>query len=102
MKTRLVNLHQCNESKVVVVSNTEKKEFALSKSLNKVYEQFKDYFLVSYIGGIGPHRGLDTAIKGIVKAKSSIPKLKMIIVGSGSKESIQFLKELLIQLKKYL
>ena len=84
MKNRLVDLHQVPVEKISVVTNSEKKEFSNSETNTSLAIQYKDNFLVSYIGGIGPHRGLDTAIQGITEAKDLIPNLKLIIVGSGS------------------
>lgn len=95
MKNRLVDLHQVPVEKISVVTNSEKKEFSNSETNTSLAIQYKDNFLVSYIGGIGPHRGLDTAIQGITEAKDQIPNLKLIIVGSGSPAVIAHLKSII-------
>lgn len=92
MKTRLSKIHGVNTNKMVVVTNSEKKSFIENESETTLASNYKENFLISYIGGIGPHRGLDTALRGLAKVTDKIPRIKFIIVGSGSKQVIQHLK----------
>lgn len=95
MKTRLVDLHKVSPTKIEVVTNSEKKDFSKNDVNTNLANKYKDYFLVSYIGGIGPHRGLDTAIRGVAELKGQIENFKLIIVGSGSPAVIEHLKDII-------
>ena len=74
-----------SEDQVVVVSNTEddttfrfRREDADQNILNK----YKHNWVASYIGGIGPHRGLDIALQAVPLASSKIPNYLLLIVGA--------------------
>ena len=73
------------DNKIVVVSNTED-ETTFSTSITEIEQEIIDRYhsewMVSYIGGIGPHRGIDTVLRSLPYATSEIPKLKLVIVGA--------------------
>lgn len=50
-----------SDEKFVIVSNTERPEDWKYVDVEKPNEKF----IISYIGGIGPHRGVDTVIQGM-------------------------------------
>ena len=83
MKEKLVNNFNIDESKLVVVSNHEKKDFDQNFE-NTNSSDKTDSFKITYVGGFGPHRGLHTAIKAMDKIKKSIPNAKLVLVGKGS------------------
>jgi len=95
MKERLVKIHEIDRNKVVVVTNSEKIDFQQNKSNSKLIDSFQENFTIAYVGGIGPHRGLDTAILGMEKIKETIPEAKLIIIGSGSEAVIGKLKSII-------
>lgn len=73
------------DDRIVVVSNTE------SESTFPVYQdridrevitKYEGTFTVSYIGGIGAHRGLKTVIRAAGLLASSIPEFKLLIIGA--------------------
>jgi glycosyltransferase involved in cell wall biosynthesis len=76
--------------KIVIVSNTEDKDtfrFASNDADPAIVEKYKEFWTISYVGGIGPHRGLDTLLKAVPAALQEIPKLKLVIVGARERDS---------------
>jgi len=86
-KERIVRSYGINPDKIMVVSNTVDINHFSSIPLDKeLIERYKDNFIISYVGGFGPHRGLDTAIKAMVLVSKKIPEAKLILVGGKSNE----------------
>lgn len=100
MKQKLIDNFSIDANKLVVVSNYEKKEFA-SNFLNSVSQNIINpkEFSITYVGGFGPHRGLDTAIMAMPKIVSSIPNATLFLIGKGSANVEQKLKELVSEYK---
>ena len=76
------------EDKIVVVSNTEDEttfRFDPKEADPEIIDKYKESWMISYVGGIGPHRGLDTLLKAIPCACSQIPGLKLTIIGARGK-----------------
>jgi len=46
------------------------------------YKNWTDDSSQPRVGGIGPHRGLDTSLKALPLIRSSIPNFKLVIVGA--------------------
>lgn len=93
MKNRIVDQNICDETKIFVVTNTEEKSFANSPIDTDIYG-LKDEYIITYTGNIGPHRGIDTAIKAMTYLKDK-PEIKLYIVGSGSKSVMEKLHTLI-------
>jgi len=84
MKEKLVRNFSINPSKLIVVSNTEKKSFVRNYAGLIAQDLIgQDDFAITYVGGFGPHRGLDTAIKAMPLIRNHIPQAKLFLVGSG-------------------
>lgn len=85
MKQKLITNFNINEDKFIVVSNHEKKEFVTNfkeeVAQNIIIE--KD-FSITYVGGFGPHRGLQTAIAGMKDITDKISNAKLFLIGKGS------------------
>lgn len=83
MKERLMEQHDILEDKIVVVTNAEKKEFAknFEKLDSNYFSDYSDRFIISYVGGFGPHRGLHTAIEGMKWVSKEIPEAILLLVG---------------------
>ena len=94
MKDKLISSHGIDESKITVISNTEDSDF-LGQPDNPGIFNDKDSFIVSYTGGIGPHRGVDTLIKAFTHIEDD--KIKLCISGFGSKSVMNYLDRLIIQ-----
>ncbi len=89
MRNRLIQEHKITKDKIIVVPNSEKKEFAINfEQQNTSYftEEEKQKFIISYVGGFGPHRGLHTAIAAMTEIKKVIPNVLLILVGPANKD----------------
>ena len=85
MKDRLVRTHSLSPGKITVVINTEDPEFIKSANYDAgLVERYEKNFIISYIGGFGPHRGLATAIKGMSIIAKEIHEALLLIVGKGN------------------
>ena len=56
MKDRMVDTHGVSDSDISVVSNTEPLTFKSIPIAADIVQQYKNDFIISYIGGFGPHR----------------------------------------------
>ena len=94
MKERLSSIHSVASDKILVVANTE-----LKNSQEKIQKHSSKNELkqIVYVGGIGPHRGLQTAIEGMSYIRD-IPELHLKIVGSGNSDTIATLQEIMRKL----
>ncbi len=80
-KERLIS-SGISAEKISIVSNTEDPKYWESYKIDKnVFHRYKDKFVVSYIGGVGTHRGLDVAIKAMSLIKNKMFNLRLVIVG---------------------
>jgi glycosyltransferase involved in cell wall biosynthesis len=71
--------------KITVVMNTEDiKKFSELKLDHKLISKYKNNFIISYIGGFGPHRGIDTIIRAMPKILQEISNAKLLLVGGKS------------------
>mgnify|MGYP003666500261 CR=1 FL=1 len=85
MKAKLIAKFNIENEKLIVVSNHEKKSFAANFN-DEVAQNIinnKD-FSITYVGGFGPHRGLQTAIEAMPKVTQHIPNAKLFLIGKGS------------------
>lgn len=95
MKEKLITNFKIDSSKLIVVSNYEKKNFRdnfIKYKSQKVISK-KD-FSITYVGGFGPHRGLDTCIKAMPSIINKIPNAKLYLIGKGNKDVEMHLKSL--------
>ncbi len=82
MKNRLTKNYSLQAEKISIVTNTEDKNFLLQKIDTEIYNNIPKGFIVAYCGGIGPHRGVDTAIRAMESFIET--DINLVIVGSGS------------------
>jgi glycosyltransferase involved in cell wall biosynthesis len=92
MKDRLIEQHKLEESKLTVITNTESKGFIENDNKSNIVDE--NTFSIGYVGGIGPHRGLQTMIKAIPEISKQIPEVMLYIVGKGNSETIKHLKQI--------
>ena len=86
--------------KITVVMNAEDlEEFGNLEIDESLVAKYKNDFVISYIGGFGPHRGIDTAIKSMPKVLEEIPDARLLLVGKGSGEFDKEMRELCKDLK---
>ena len=80
---RLVQLGISAE-KISVVPNTVPAQSGEIPIDSGIVERYRGRFVVSYIGGFAPHRGLDTVIRALPLAREHVPNLKLVLVGGGN------------------
>lgn len=99
MKQRLIQQHGISENKITIVPNAEKKEFVknFNSELSNYFNDLKDKFIISYVGGFGPHRGLHTAILGMKEICKKIPNALLVLVGPANKDVRDYLKNLVLE-----
>jgi glycosyltransferase involved in cell wall biosynthesis len=71
---------------VVLVSNTEDEttfDCDPDKADNEVFACLEKRWRASYIGAMGPHRGVDTALRAVPRVLHEIPDFQFLIVGAG-------------------
>jgi glycosyltransferase involved in cell wall biosynthesis len=95
MKQRLIAQYNIPEKGVTVVTNSESRSFASQTEKHNLYDHLSGKFIVTYSGGIGPHRGVDTAIEGMALLQQY--PIYLVIVGSGSPDAMSVLKKLVHQ-----
>ncbi|MFK5958188.1 MAG: glycosyltransferase family 4 protein [Lutibacter sp.] len=75
--------------RIIVVPNTVHKSYYKNAQIqNNIIENYKDNFVLLYLGDTGLRRGLQTAIASINNLKDKISNIKLVIVGSNSSDSI--------------
>jgi len=95
MKQKLESKFSIDSNKMIVVSNHEEKTFVNNfeeKTAQNVIDN--DTYSITYVGGFGPHRGLDTAIKGMPEIIKTIPNAVLFLIGKGSSDVENKLKEI--------
>jgi glycosyltransferase involved in cell wall biosynthesis len=97
MKERIVADTKINESTITVITNSEKKEFAshFNSEKDAFFNEYKDNFIISYVGGFGPHRGLQTAIEAMVEISKEIPNALLALIGPANKDVRSYLENLI-------
>ncbi len=93
MKQRLINEHNADENKITVITNSEDQAFIRQALDTSVYSSLRDKFIITYSGGIGPHRGVDVAIEGMQYLKDQ-PQIQLAVVGFGSASVMNSLQKL--------
>lgn len=83
MKQRLVSSYNVAPAKISIVTNTEDKNFIRQPFDENIYGELTGKFILTYSGGIGPHRGVDIAIRGM-KLLVEKKDIQLAVVGFGS------------------
>jgi len=94
MKNRIVEKHGVLPEKISVVSNTEPKGRFES---DKVVEVESGPLDIVYVGGVGPHRGLDIAIKAMPEILKFNRDFRLVVVGSGNPDNMNYLKRIAVE-----
>jgi glycosyltransferase involved in cell wall biosynthesis len=90
----LINHPHLSPQKVVNVENLESKRFIDNPGSGPAVF-CKDHFSVLYIGGFGPHRGVDTLIRAMSKVKHQGLNIKVQLVGAHPSQYLEMLKQLI-------
>jgi glycosyltransferase involved in cell wall biosynthesis len=97
-RDRLVQLGISAE-KISIVPNTVPAQSGEIPIDSGIVERYRDRFVVSYIGGFAPHRGLDTVIRALPLAREHVPNLKLVLVGGGNEGYRKRLEDLARELR---
>ncbi|PIE49122.1 MAG: glycosyl transferase [Flavobacteriales bacterium] len=88
-KKEVIGRTKIDNSKIVVVPNTVRKNFYQKFTLkNDILERYKNSYVILYIGDTGLRRGLQTAIEATTKLKDKILNLKLVIVGKNTTDYV--------------
>ena len=94
-KRRVTREHpRVNAKRVVNVENLESKKF-ISKPSSQIPKTDKSLFNILYIGGFGPHRGLDTLVLAMREVKLIYPKARLDLVGARRSQYLEILENLI-------
>lgn len=93
----LMNHPDLSSQKVVNVENLESKRFIANPESGRA-AFMKDHFAVLYIGGFGPHRGVDTLIQAMVPIKESGMNIKVQLIGAVPSQYLEMLKKMIQRL----
>ena len=96
MKARMADVHQLEEDKLVVITNSESKDFVNQEIMPEVYDKQEGDFILAYTGNVGPHRGVDVCVKGMAFLKD-LPSIKLEITGNLSNQSRASLEQLIAE-----
>ena len=87
-KEHYVKVGSIPPEKVTVVMNTEDTAYFSSLPVNpEIVRKYQPSFVISYIGGLGYHRGIHTAISAMPQILKQIPNARLLLVGTGPNEA---------------
>lgn len=75
--------HGLSPDKITVIPNVTHPDFVNEPIDQKLVDRYAGHFLVCYVGGFGPHRGLDVAIAAMPHVRSAAPSARLLLVGDG-------------------
>jgi glycosyltransferase involved in cell wall biosynthesis len=94
-KNHFVQKYLIQPGRVAVVMNVEDLEVFDNIEIDEgIYDAYKNRFVISYVGGFGQHRGLETALRAMPKVLEQIPDAILLLVGKGSKIYMDSLEKL--------
>lgn len=97
---RIIDLNVIPKENVKVVSNTESVEkINLYSNDEMLLNEYKDDFVISYIGGVDKHRGIETVLNALPLILNRISNLKFIIVGGINDTYLKTLRDVIEKLK---
>ncbi len=80
--------------KIHVVPNTASTERVTMPIDGEIVDRYRDDFVLTYIGGFAPHRGLDTVIRALPLVRKRISRLKLVLVGDRNERYQRYLARL--------
>ena len=88
MTQRLTTLHHIDPSTISTITNAGSIKFEKNaREFPELMEKYREKYLITYVGSMGPHRGLDTVVKALPMIKEKLPNVLFLLVGSGSVHS---------------
>ena len=92
MKDRIVEEHGLDDELIKVITNSESKNFIDNELDEGIYGDDKNKFIIAYTGGVGPHRGVDTAIEALSFLKE-FDDIILYVTGTSSKAAQRTMNE---------
>ena len=92
-KERLVRLG-LPADKIFVVPNTASRERERIPIDGDIVERYRGFFVLTYIGGFAPHRGLDTVVRAMPSVKAAAPDARLLLVGDRNEPYRRYLERL--------
>jgi glycosyltransferase involved in cell wall biosynthesis len=92
-KERLVRLGLADEN-VYVVPNTASRDTERIPIDESIVEKYRGMFVLIYIGGFAPHRGLDTVLRGLPSIKAEVPRVRLVLVGGRNEPYRRYLEKI--------
>ncbi len=93
----LLNYPKLDSYKVHNIENLESKRFISEPDAGEASFE-KDHFSVLYIGGFGPHRGIDTLIRSMVNIKKRQLNVKVHLIGARPSQYLEMMQTLIASL----
>jgi len=91
-----------SKDKIVLVPNTVHQSFYKEAIIdNLIVDNYKNDFVILYLGDTGLRRGLQTAIDSLVILKEKIKNVKLVIVGKSSTDKILHKQVIDLKLENY-
>ncbi|MEN8150860.1 MAG: glycosyltransferase family 4 protein [Planctomycetota bacterium] len=88
-----------DRDRIVVVSNTEDETtFRLRPPAPDVLERYRNRWVATYVGSVGPHRGVDTAVRAAPLTARQIPGFRLLVVGVRNERQIAPLQRIVRRL----
>lgn len=85
--------------KIIVVPNTVRESMIEASIDRSVAERYRGRFVVCYVGGFAPHRGLDVVIRALPGLRAAVPEILLLLVGGGDEIYRRRLEKLARQLR---
>ncbi|UCF04473.1 MAG: glycosyltransferase family 4 protein [bacterium] len=80
--------------KIYVVPNTASKKREEIPIDRTITDRYRDHFVISYIGGFAPHRGLDVTVQALPLLRERIPGIRLVLVGDRNEGYRRYLAQL--------
>jgi len=85
--------------KIIVVPNTVPAQTGTVRIDEAVLARYRGSFVISYIGGFAPHRGLDTVVRALPLVRDRMPNARLLLVGGGNEGYRRHLESLARKLR---
>jgi glycosyltransferase involved in cell wall biosynthesis len=95
-KERLVRLG-LPAGKISVVPNTAGRYRERMPMDADIVDRYRGYFVLTYIGGFAPHRGLDTVVRAMPAVREAAPEARLLLVGDRNEPYRRYLERLAME-----
>jgi len=101
-KSEIIDRVGIKANKIVVTPNTVHKSYFEKAIFDaKIVNEYRNNFVILYVGDTGLRRGLQTVIKSVFELKDKIKSIKLVIVGCNTSDAILKKQVRALKLEKY-